>query len=149
MHLVLPDNYAFVLLVVSSYAFLNVYQSLNVARTRKAAGIKYPQVYATKQEQEANPAAFAFNCAQRAHYNTLESAAGVYFGTLVTGLRYPLAAAGMGAAYFIGRIIFTASYTKNGPDGRGKYGGAVGGTMPYLFALSTAWTAFQMLKLKF
>ncbi|KAG8986449.1 hypothetical protein FRB94_005637 [Tulasnella sp. JGI-2019a] len=149
MHLVIPDNYTYVLLAASSYALLNAYQSRNVGKARKAAGIKYPQVYATKEEQEANPAAYAFNCAQRAHYNTLESSAGMYFGTLVTGLKYPLLAAGMGAAYFVGRIIFTEAYTRVGPHGRTKYGGFLGGTMPYLFALTTAWTTFQMLELKF
>ncbi|KAG8865401.1 hypothetical protein FRB96_000291 [Tulasnella sp. 330] len=149
MHLVLPNDYPYVLLTASSYAFLNVYQANNVGRQRKASGIKYPQVYADKVQQDANPAAFKFNCAQRAHYNTLESANGVLFGTLVTGLRYPMLATGMGVLYFVGRILFTMGYTANGPDGRGKYGGFIGGTMPYIFALSTAWTAFQMLGLKF
>ncbi|KAG8865402.1 hypothetical protein FRB96_000292 [Tulasnella sp. 330] len=148
MQLVLPDDYAYVLLTASSYAFLNVYQSRNVSIQRRAAGIKYPQVYADKAQEDANPAAFKFNCAQRAHYNTLESANGVLFGTLVTGLRYPMLATGMGVLYFIGRIIYTRGYTAQGPDGRNKSGGILGGGMPYLFALSTALTAFQMLGLK-
>lgn len=42
---------------------------MRVSAARKAANVKYPAMYATGEDQ----ASIKFNCAQRAHYNTLEN----------------------------------------------------------------------------
>jgi glutathione S-transferase len=38
-----------------------------VSSARKASGIKYPQMYASKEEQDKSKEALKFNCVQRAH----------------------------------------------------------------------------------
>lgn len=49
------------------------WQSIVVGKYRKAANVPYPQAYAEKAEADASLDAKKFNCAQRAHQNTLES----------------------------------------------------------------------------
>ncbi|KAG6333703.1 hypothetical protein ID866_5386 [Astraeus odoratus] len=85
-------------------------------------------VYAEQAECKANPAAQQFNCAQRAHQNTLEFAPIFTFGTLITGLKYPCVAAALGSGFVLGRIIYTLGY-KTGNPGRVRSGA------PFLFLI--------------
>lgn len=68
-----PQDYGYVTMAAASTGFLGLFQSLAVAKARKAAKIPYPVAYATHEEALADPAKMKFNCAQRAHLNTLES----------------------------------------------------------------------------
>ena len=60
----------------------------------------------------------AFNCAQRAHQNTVESQALFLVELVIVGLFYPLFAATCGALYSVGRILYGYGYATKGPDGR-------------------------------
>jgi glutathione S-transferase len=49
------------------------YLAFKVAKFRKLAKQEYPTVYATKEECSKDRNCLLFNCAQRAHLNTLEN----------------------------------------------------------------------------
>ncbi|PPQ71129.1 hypothetical protein CVT24_009865, partial [Panaeolus cyanescens] len=98
-----------------STAVLLFGQNVVVSRYRKAAGIKYPQMYAEKAEADASQAAYRFNCAQRAHQNTLENIPILYVTTLITAMRYPVLAASTCAMFTIGRISYTRGYITGDP----------------------------------
>ena len=56
-----------------------------------------------------------FNCAQRAHQNTLESVPHTLFTILFAGLRYPTAATALGSVWVFGRLIYTTGYATGDP----------------------------------
>ncbi|KAJ7701802.1 hypothetical protein B0H17DRAFT_1128035 [Mycena rosella] len=114
--LVLPAGLPYVAAALVSTAFLLTGQMIAVGRARKAAGIKYPQLYADKAEMAASPAAVKFNCVQRAHQNTLENIAQVYMMTTVLGLRHPVLAASGLAMWVASRVAYTIGYASGNPD---------------------------------
>ncbi len=59
-----------------------------------------------------------FNSAQRAHYNFVEWIASTLILIIVAGIYFPMPAAGLGLAIFIGRLIYSIGYAMNGPKGR-------------------------------
>jgi len=61
---------------------------------------------------------YRFNAAQRVHYHYLESVTCVVCWLLIAGLLHPWVAVAFGAAYIIGRILFTIGYMTKGPRGR-------------------------------
>lgn len=112
-----------------------------MSKFRKAAGIKYPQgsqpshpfavesdgflAYAEQKEVEASADALKFNCAQRAHQNTLESIPIIYatyasticcptvpsnlgLRTLVAALTFPKIAAAACTSWSVARAFYTA-----------------------------------------
>ncbi|EJC99659.1 membrane-associated proteins in eicosanoid and glutathione metabolism [Fomitiporia mediterranea MF3/22] len=109
-------SYSYVLAAAASTIVLNAYQTINVGRARKAAKVPYPQAYAEKAEAASSPAAYRFNCAQRAHQNTLESVPHVILSVLVTGLKYPHLAAALGGAWVIGKVLYTIGYSTGDPN---------------------------------
>ncbi|KAH9818680.1 hypothetical protein DFH28DRAFT_888036 [Melampsora americana] len=113
-----PVDYGYVALTAASTGFLGLFQTIAVSKARKAAQIPYPAPYATNEEAKVNPAAMKFNCAQRAHANTLESLPFFLFSLLFTGLRYPRFAAGCGATWVIGRLFYTIGYATGDPSKR-------------------------------
>ena len=113
-----PDQYAYVLGVAASTTLVNLFLGNNVMKQRKASGITYPNLYATNEEASKNPAAYKFNCAQRAHGNFLEAQPSFLVGLLITGLRWPVLAASLGAGWVVSRVIYAIGYTNNGPKGR-------------------------------
>ncbi|KAJ7175001.1 hypothetical protein C8R43DRAFT_596392 [Mycena crocata] len=93
-------------------------QTFLVGKNRGLAGIKYPRAYADKEEVAASPAAMKFNCAQRAHQNTLESLPLIYMMTGVLSVKNPvLAASGLGL-WVVSRIAYTIGYTTGDPAKR-------------------------------
>jgi glutathione S-transferase len=119
--IILPDAYAYVLGVATSTSLVNLYLQANVSLQRKPAGISYPTMYATDEQAAKNPAAYKLNCAQRAHGNFLENQPSFLVGLLVAGLRWPVAAAGLGAGYVLLRILYGIGYTSKGPSGRSPW----------------------------
>ncbi|KZT62847.1 membrane-associated proteins in eicosanoid and glutathione metabolism [Calocera cornea HHB12733] len=123
LNLVVPDHYGWTALAAASTMYLCLYQTINVSGARTASGIKYPQLYAEKAEAEKSLAAMKFNCAQRAHANTLEVLPHILTGTLLSGLYYPIPAAALCATWVVGRVLYTIGYSSGIPSQRNKSGG--------------------------
>jgi len=118
MAIQIPEQYPLVIATATSTVFLNIYQYLNVNRHRKAAGIKYPQLYAEKAEMEKSLLARQFNCAQRAHQNTLESLPYVLLMGFVGGLKFPVVSSVILGGWILGRFQYTYMYSKGDPTKR-------------------------------
>jgi len=144
--IVLPEGYSYVLASVASTAWLNAWQMYKVGSARKAAQVKYPQLYAEKAEAEAEPLKMKFNCTQRAHQNTLESLPTMLVCTLLTGLKYPYVAAGLGGGWVLGRVLYTVGYSTGDPNQRNKKGGLLGGISLLSLVLATSYTAYQLVQ---
>lgn len=86
---------------------VNIWQISLVSGARKRASIKYPQVYATKEEESQSPQAKAFNCTQRAHQNSLEYGPTFILTSILGGLRYPRITVAAAATYLVGRVFYT------------------------------------------
>ena len=109
-----PADYKWVLLALVGVFFANQYLVVGVMQARKKYGIKYPNLYAPPGHKNEE----AFNCAQRAHQNTVESMPLFLVELVLVGLFYPLFAASCGGLWSVGRILYGYGYAKNGPDGR-------------------------------
>ncbi|KAJ3750651.1 hypothetical protein DFH05DRAFT_1518796 [Lentinula detonsa] len=120
-----PQGSSYVAGALLSTVFLLAGQSHVVSVHRKAAGIKYPQTYAEQRETEASASALKFNCAQRAHQNTLENLPIVYATTLISALKFPKAAAAACVFWSLGRVLYTRGYVTGDPAQRMKKGGAL------------------------
>jgi len=138
-NIAVPDRYPYVLLVAVSTSYLTAWQTYLVGRARKAAKVDYPQVYAEKAEALANKDAQKFNCAQRAHQNTLEFMPATVISLLVAGLRHPEISAGLGAAWLFGRVLYTQGYITGDPKKRRRGGWSMVVTLGLL--LTATWTA--------
>lgn len=115
----LPDQYSLVLVVATSTFFINSLHVQLTSKYRKASGLKYPIPYASNELADKDPKAYQFNCAQRAHSNFTENQTSFLGALLVTGLRYPVAAATIGAGWAVSRVIYALGYTSGqGPKGR-------------------------------
>lgn len=68
---------------------------------------------------------YRFNCAQRAHLNTLEQLPTVLTLLLVSGISYPRFAAAWGLVYVVARELYAQGYIARGPGSR-MTGGLVG-----------------------
>jgi glutathione S-transferase len=115
-----------VILAATSTIILNFAHSLNTGAYRKPSGVEYPNAYASAAEAKENPAAFAFNCAQRAHANFTEHHTSVVAALLVAGLRFPVSAAVCGFGWTVSRLFFMWGYSnsKIGSKGKGRYNGS-------------------------
>jgi len=143
--LVLPDRFEYVAVAGLASVFLTLWQGNLVYKQRKVAGIRYPQMYAEKEEMTSNSEAYVFNNLQRAHQNTLESYPQFLFCMLATGLKYPTYAATAGGVWVLGRILFTLGYRID-PEKRLTRGGflvLVGATANNLGA---TWTVFEIVR---
>ncbi|KAK0728248.1 hypothetical protein B0T26DRAFT_165355 [Lasiosphaeria miniovina] len=116
-----PDEYGYVLLAATSTFFVNVYHSTLTSKYRKASGVKYPAAYASNDVAEKDPKAFSFNCAQRAHANYTENLVPLLGALAIAGLRFPVAAATLGATWSVARVFYARGYATYGPAGRIKY----------------------------
>ncbi|PFH54853.1 hypothetical protein AMATHDRAFT_38086 [Amanita thiersii Skay4041] len=114
----LPEGYQYVGAALLSTTWVLLYQTRLVGKFRKASGIRYPQLYAEKNEVEASVEALKFNCAQRAHHNTLEQLPLVLITTLIMGVKAPLVAAAACASWSLNRISYTRGYTTGDPTKR-------------------------------
>lgn len=129
-----------------SLAWVLSWQSILVGVARKRAGIAYPQMYAEQTECKSNPAALQFNCTQRAHQNTLESAPVFVLGTIVTGLKYPVVAAALGSGFIVGRVIYTLGYKTGNPDKRAP-GFLIGNLSSIGLLFGASYTALKLCSL--
>jgi len=87
-----------------------------------------------------------YNCAQRAHQNTLEILPSMIVCTLATGLKYPFIAAGLGGAFVLGKILYTIRYSSGDPNQRNKRGGVIGSLSFLGLGLTATYTVFQLVQ---
>ncbi|EED21870.1 glutathione S-transferase, putative [Talaromyces stipitatus ATCC 10500] len=121
-----PENYGAVIAVaLGGIPLLSWVQGNIVTSLRKPAKIRYPQYYATPAECKENPAAYKFNCAQRAHGNLLENMPQTILYMLIAGLKWPNATAALGTAWIVFRALYAHGYvTAAKPNGVGRFHGA-------------------------
>ncbi|MCJ1459892.1 hypothetical protein MMC28_010271 [Mycoblastus sanguinarius] len=82
-----PKEYGFVLLTATLTTVVATWNSLHVAKYRKAAKVPYPNAYVTHAEAKESKENYLFNCAQRSHANLLEHQPQMLVGLLVGGLK--------------------------------------------------------------
>ena len=116
--IVFPQNFSYVGAAIMSTVWVLVGQSFIVGRKRAAAKVEYPQAYASKELQDKSKEAMIFNCAQRAHANTLELMPIIWASTVVAGLKYPIPAAASCFVYSFSRIFYTRGYLTGDPKRR-------------------------------
>ncbi|RVX72517.1 hypothetical protein B0A52_03707 [Exophiala mesophila] len=118
----LPDGYGYAAVIalglVPALAFV---QGMVVTNLRKAAGVPYPNPYATHQQAKENPAAHKFNCAQRAHANLLENMSQTMAFVLFSALEYPNAAKYLGLGWVVARALYAYGYINDKKTGKGRY----------------------------
>lgn len=116
---------------------VNTFHFALTVKARQASGLKYPIAYASQEQAEKDPKAYAFNCAQRAHANYTENLTPFLGALLVSGLRYPTASAALGAGWVFARVWYAAGYASSGPKGRlaGSYLGVIPDTILKVMAV--------------
>ncbi|KAJ5587379.1 MAPEG family protein, partial [Penicillium hispanicum] len=110
--------HSYVLVIAASTFFVNFYHFFLTRYYRRASGIQYPAPYASNEQAEKDPNAFAFNCAQRAHQNFPESHTSFLGALLLSWYSYPVASAAFGAGWVLSRIVYAYGYSHAGPPGR-------------------------------
>lgn len=123
--------------VVASWAVHHIYMAGKVIKARKAHNVKYPDLYATKENCADATAMKKFNCVQRAHQNSLENQPIFLALLLSSGLQYPVTAAALGAVYLAGRVMYMEGYSTGDPEKRQRGGFA------YIGLLGLAVTAIK------
>ncbi|GAA6006522.1 hypothetical protein JCM11491_004993 [Sporobolomyces phaffii] len=115
----IPTDYSLVVATgtVGVYSLLT-YQSLTVSKARKAAQVDYPAPYADNADAKRDVKANRFNCAQRAHANTLENLPMFLLSLFHSGLYHPRLAALGGLIWLAGRVAYTVGYTTGQPSKR-------------------------------
>lgn len=140
MSTLFPTGYGYVFGVLGGSFFMNIYLTINVALARRKYDVKYPALYAPVGHKHE----VAFNCVQRAHQQTLESFSYVMLLTAVNGLVYPLTAAGCGAVYCVGKVIYGYGYATGGPEGR-QIGGAISHLGDFPLVIMSLKIAYDMI----
>lgn len=118
--------------VAASSYLVSIWHGARVGSFRKSAGIPYPNAYASAESiatatPDKKQAMYLFNCAQRAHYNFLENYPIALSGMLLSGLKYPVAAAATGTLWTVSRLFYATGYTdKTKEAGKGRYNGLGG-----------------------
>ncbi|KAI9807790.1 MAG: hypothetical protein M1825_005095 [Sarcosagium campestre] len=117
----IPADYGYVLLVSSASFVLGILHSMGTARERRHAKVPYPHAYAPPSAYERDAvAATRFDSAQKAHANFSENLTPAVGSMLLAGLEYPRLAAGLGAAWVLGRTLYVVGYVGSKPGGQGK-----------------------------
>ncbi|PPQ78571.1 hypothetical protein CVT25_011782 [Psilocybe cyanescens] len=115
---VIPDGLDYVAASLATLPFLLWWQIDTVAKHRKRSGIKYPQMYAEVAQTEKSRDALLFNCAQRAHQNTMEQLPLVIFGGGISALKYPIPVAAAILMWTVARVFYTRGYITGDPQKR-------------------------------
>ncbi|GAA6026813.1 hypothetical protein JCM8097_005879 [Rhodosporidiobolus ruineniae] len=109
--------YPLAVATVGTYAVLG-YATTKVSAARKAAKVDYPAAYADNAVAERDIKAKQFNCAQRAHMNTLENLPLFLISLLHSSLYHPKYAAGAGLFWIFGRLAYISGYSTGEPKKR-------------------------------
>ncbi len=121
-----PPGYAYVILVAVLMFFIIFAQIIRVSMLRSRYKIEYPKMVSEEYED--------FNCAQRVHHNTLEQLPLFLAYLAFGGIGYPIWAASFGAAYLVGRILYSVGYWTGKPAARipGSFIGTFLGLFPLI-----------------
>lgn len=120
----ISNDYGYVLLAAISTSLMNLAHAFQTGSYRKAAGVSYPNAYATPEQAATNPAAYLLNCAQRAHANFTENHTSTVAALLIAGLKYPRTAAACGFGWTVSRYLYMLGYCDaSKPAGKGRYRG--------------------------
>ncbi|KAG1902732.1 uncharacterized protein F5891DRAFT_1143277 [Suillus fuscotomentosus] len=141
-----PSSFGYVAAGLVSTAWVLGWQALVVGGHRKKSGIKYPQLYAEKAEADASKEALLFNCAQRAHQNTIEHMPIIIVTTLTTSMRHPVLAGYACGLWALSRVLYTLGYTTGDPVKRNTRGGILGELPLFVLLLGSTYTAFDLLR---
>jgi glutathione S-transferase len=112
--LTISPDFGYAVAVSGLTMLVSLYGASKVMSGRKLYNVNYPALYAPEGHQNAE----RFNCAQRAHQNTLESIAMVNILMLLNALLFPQTSAALGAVWCVGRVLYIQGYSDKGPDGR-------------------------------
>ncbi|EER24084.1 hypothetical protein D8B26_002263 [Coccidioides posadasii str. Silveira] len=132
----LPSDYGNVAAVaLGAIPFLGFVHGFITTGLRRPAGVEYPNAYATPEQCAKNPAAYKFNCAQRAHANYLENMSQTMVSILVAGIKHPRLATLLGTTWVALRVLFLAGYVYSGKEkGNGRIIG-----VPFWFVQGALW----------
>ncbi|GAA5856979.1 hypothetical protein JCM5353_000942 [Sporobolomyces roseus] len=115
----IPADYAYVVCVGTlGVTSLLTFQSITVSKARKLAQVDYPAPYADNADAKRDIKAKRFNCAQRAHANTLENLPIALLTLFHSGLYHPRFAAAGGLIWLAGRVAYTIGYSSGEPSKR-------------------------------
>lgn len=121
-------THSYVVLVAAASTTVNIFHALTTGNRRKAAKVPYPNAYATHEEAEKSVEKLAFNSAQRAHQNFIDFYAHFLVTLGISGLAFPRVAAGLGASWIVGRLMYGYGYARPGleysKNGKGRLIGA-------------------------
>ncbi|KAI8462974.1 MAG: hypothetical protein J3K34DRAFT_445749 [Monoraphidium minutum] len=110
----LPAQYGYVIASTAFTAGVLQWQAIRVSLARRTYGVNYPKLYAEGEGEDAR----TFNCTQRAHQNTLETAPAMTIMTCMLGLLCPVTAASLQALWAVGRIVYALGYSTGDPSKR-------------------------------
>ncbi|KAI1759718.1 membrane-associated proteins in eicosanoid and glutathione metabolism [Hypoxylon sp. FL1150] len=135
-----PSEYGYVLVVAVSSLLVNTFHGFLTVKARRASGLHYPIAYATEEQAAKDPKAFAFNCAQRAHANYTENITTFLCALFISGLRFPVPTAALGAGWVFARVWYAAGYASGGPKGRmrGNYIGIISDSVLKIMAITAS-----------
>lgn len=153
--LAIPQAYGRVLLTASAALVLSTVHSYSIGLYfRPRAHILLPQLYATPEQAAADPNAYIYNCAQRAHANYVENLFPAVGAMLVGGLRNPRAVTLLGLSWMGMRVVYLWNYTRSygvtvvhrqPPMGRGPtIGFWLCQFALYVHAIRAAWNVYAM-----
>lgn len=129
--LAVSPAYGYVIASTAVTAAVLQWQAIRVAIARKKYGVEYPKMYADGDSKEAN----IFNCTQRSHQNTIETAPAMTIMICMLGLRFPITAAVLNAVWALGRIVYATGYSTGDPKKR--LPGAAASGLAYLGTIIT------------
>ncbi|RKP07917.1 microsomal glutathione S-transferase 3 [Thamnocephalis sphaerospora] len=117
--LIIPSDFGYVGLAAAGTLIYYTALGFSVNGARKKYRVPPPDmgsgIYASKLDEKDW---VAFNNVMRSHLNLSEQLPSYLTLLLIGGLHYPRAAAGAGALFTTGRIIYARGYIGSGPEGR-------------------------------
>jgi glutathione S-transferase len=118
------NHLGFPLAVAISSTFVLQWMGFKVMKARKAAGVPYPYLYADRVDADKDRKMYVFNCAQRAHQNTLENYSTFLLLLGIASIQHPFYAGISGTIFLLGRIAYAIGYCTGDPAKRqrGSFG---------------------------
>ena len=127
----IPQTYGRVLLTASAALILSSVHSFSIGLYfRPRSQILLPQLYATPEQAAADPKAYIYNCAQRAHANYVDNLFPAVGAMLLGGLRNPGVVTWLGVGWIGTRLVYLYNYTTPGNYNKSRNGEVMHGRPP-------------------